>query len=208
MARRERGIYAFATPPGSYGVMTAKYRLLLERGDYDAIQRSIRWWDVTQHEPYFPFLDTDLSPDAMLRCSALMEPMPPGIEPWMMQDISTVTGRTLRMAEQVYDRLGEDHVLSHYCPVAWATSSNPSEKELREKAAGFILQSGRTHIPMCDIAVSDESLRQYGVSLPVVWMRRAFLRTFKVGNDLLNIYRMMGERITDIYDIPAYREEE
>lgn len=207
--RRERGIYKFATPPGGYGPLTARYRLLLERGDYDAIQRSIRWWDVTQHEPYYPFLDTDLSPEAMLTCGMLdREPEPDNIEPWMMQDIMVVTTGTLRKAERVYERLGKDYVLEKFCPVAWMTPSNPSEKELKEKIVNIISRSGRSTIPIYYLAVSDESQRMYGVSMPVVWMRRAFLRTFKAGNELINVYRMMGDNITRIYDIPAYREEE
>jgi hypothetical protein len=114
----------------------------------------------------------------------------------------------MRLFERVYDSLGEDHVLTHFCPVAWSTASNPSEKELKEKTASVIASSGRTGVPLYNVAVSDKSMSQYGVSMPVVWMRRSFLRTFKAGNDMLNIYRMMGERITEKYDIPAFREEE
>lgn len=204
---REKGIYAFATPPGNYGVLTAKYRLLLERDDYDSIQRSIRYWDVTQHEPYFPFLDTDLSPEAIMVTRSLREPVPENIESWMMKEIEFVSNRTLRTAELVFEHLGEDYVLNNFCPVAWMTPTNQSEKELKEKIAGLIASSGRQTIPTYNVAVSDESKKQYGISMPVVWMRRSFLRTFKTGNEVLNIYRMMGDKITEKYDIPAYREE-
>jgi hypothetical protein len=205
---RERGIYKFATPPRPLGVLTARYRLLWERGDWESIRRTILPMPTLNYEPYIPCLDTDLSPEAMITCGLTMEPTPDNIEEWMMQGVDGVTSRTMRLFERVYDSLGEDYVLTHFCPVAWSTASNPSEKELKEKTASIIASSGRTGVPLYNVAVSDKSMRQYGVSMPVVWMRRAFLRTFKAGNDMLNIYRMMGERITEKYDIPAFREEE
>lgn len=208
MQRRERGIYKFATPPGGQGKLTGWYRTKLEQGDMESVTRSIRWWDGTNYEPYYPFIDTDMSPEAMITAGFVQEHVPGNIERWMMRDIVGVTSRAMRLFERVYDSLGEDYVLTHFCPVAWMTVSNPSKKELKEKTAAIIASSGTYPIALYNVAVSDESMKQYGVSLPVVWMRRSFLRTFKTGNDLMNIYRMMGRRITDKYDIPAYREEE
>lgn len=188
--------------------MTARYRLMRERGDWESFQRTIMPIPTLNYEPYIPCLDTDLSPEAMVTCGLAMEPVPGKIEKWMTQEIVVVTSRTMRLFERVYESLGEDHVLTHYCPVVWATAQNPSEKDLKEKTAALIGRSGRMATPLYNIAVSDESMKQYNVSMPVVWMRRAFLRTFKSGNELLNIYRLMGKRITEKYDIPAYREEE
>ena len=206
--RRERGIYKFATPPSDYGILAAKYRLLLERGDYDTIQRSIRWWDVTQHEPYFPFLETDLSPLALYICTRAAEPIPEGIDKWMMRDIEDYTPRLLTQCGIIYNHIGKETILREYCPVAWASASNPSRKELLAITQRIVEVSGRQSIPYYYIAVSDESMINYGISMPVVWMRRSFLETFNTGISKLNIYRMMGEKITKIYDIPAYREEE
>lgn len=188
-------------------MLTAKYRLLLEREDYDAIQRSIRWWDVTNYEPYFPFLDTDLSPVAKIICAHAAEEIPEGIEKWMMKDIDGYTPRMLTRCEIIYDHLGTETVLQEYCPVAWTSASNPSRKELIDNIRHIVEVSGKPSIPYYYVAVSNESMRLYGVSMPVVWMRRSFLRTFKAGNDKLNIYRMMGDKITTKWDIPAYREE-
>lgn len=206
--RREMGIYKFATPPGGQGVLTGWYRTRLEQGDMESVTRSIRWWDGLNYEPYYPCLDTDLSPESVMVCSMLHDPIPGQVEPWMRRSVVAVTGKTLRQFMCVYDCLGEDYVLSHFCPVAWATASNPSEKDLKEKTLLLIRQSGHGDVPFYNIAVSDESLRKYNISMPVIWMRRAFLRTFKTGNELLNIYRMMGDRITEKYEIPPYREEE
>ena len=202
---REKGIYKFATPLKPLGVLTAKYRLMRERGDWEGFQRS--FIPTQTYEPYIPCLDTDLSPEAMATVGLTMEPTPGVVERWMMQDIDSVTSRTMQLFGRVYNSLGEDYVLTHYCPVAWATASSPSEGELKEKIVAIIKRCGRTGISLYNIAVSDESMKLYGVSMPVVWMRRKFLQTFKAGNELLNVYRMMGENITRIYDIPAYREE-
>ena len=158
------------------------------------------------YDPHIPCLDTDLSPEAMLLHVTQVEQQPGNLEPWMTRNIGIVTRTTLRNAEIIYNTLGKEYIVGEYCPVVWATCSNRSEKEMKEKVASIIWQSGNPAIPAYNLAVSDESLWLYGVSLPVVWMRRSFLRTFKEGNDLLNIYRMMGRRITEKYGIPAYRE--
>jgi hypothetical protein len=205
---RERGIYAFRTPPGGQGVLTGWYRTKLEQGDMESVQRSIRYWDVTQHEPYFPFLDTDLSIEAHVVCACASERIPDGIDKWMIKEIEGFTPKMMDGCEAVYDKLGAETVQRDYCPVAWASASHISRKELIEAIRHIVEVSGRPSVPYYYVAVSDESFRQYGVSMPVVWMRRSFLRTFKEGNDRMNIYRMMGTRITEKYDIPAYREEE
>ena len=136
--RRERGVFAFATPQGPLGAMTAKYRLLRERGDWEGFQRTILPIHTLNYEPYTPCLDTDLSPEAMIVIRYVHEHIPDNVEKWMMQDIVSATNSTMQRLCRVYDSLGKDYVLMHFAPVAWATGVNPSKKELKEKINSII----------------------------------------------------------------------
>lgn len=205
--RRERGIYTFATPPGGQGALTGWYRTMLEQGRIETVIRSMRTQETMGFEPYLPFMETDLSPHSLLVCEILNDQPPGYVTKWMKAGINGYTMGMLERCERVYDQLGPEVIQRDYCPVAWASAQNPSRKEILGKVQHIVEVSGRMEVPIYYIAVSDESQRLYGVSMPVVWMRYSYLRTFRTGVDLINIYRLMGDRITDKYDIPAYREE-
>ena len=72
---------------------------------------------------------------------------------------------------------------------------------------GYIAsQSGselRPSIQLYNIAVTDESYRLYHMSMPVVWMRYYYLRRFRSGQDIINVYRMM-KGSEKVYDIPLF----
>ena len=195
--RREKGVYAFATPPGGQGVLTGWYRTMREQGFHDVVARSIRWEDTMVGYPYYPFLDEDLTPKNpwVEQRRKVWHP-----QSWMMQDVEYFNYKTLRDAQKVADAIGKKMLLEDYCLVAWE-NGYVSEKELYEKIESLVISAGCKSIALFNIAVTQDKDIAFGRK--VLWMRYSFLRCFKSGQNVINTYKSMAN-IERIYNIPAY----
>ena len=200
MKRRELGIYAFRTPPGHFGRMSGWYSMQMERGDADGISRQLHPEETMVGCPYYPWLEEDLSPKKMWETEILS---PFHKQHWMSESIDYFTTRIITKGKRVFDELEIYSIREDYCPVCWRRMQMYSLKELTEKVEHIVMESGLSSIPLYYLAVSYDSTRGYGMSMPVVWMRYSFLRRFKVGQDIINVYRMM-KRSDKVYGIPLF----
>lgn len=199
--RREKGVYAFRTPPAHFGYMSGWYRTQMESGNPDAIASTIQHDMTTVSGSCFDYVNYDsLSPLPtweMKRRDPLHE------EHWLVEQISSFGRSAMRKAERVYEHFGMGFVSQQYCPVAWCRNYGVNYTEMMAKFKMLMERSGMGSVPLYYFAVSDESLRNYNVSLPVLWMRYSFLVRFNTGRDIINVYRMM-KNSKKVYDIPVF----
>ena len=203
MRHRSHGIYEFRTPPGSFGRMSATYRTLMERGDTETIGRMTHPEYTMVGYPYYPELEEDQSQgDAWVgEIQSTYHS-----EHWLSEIFYFFNCRILRSAKHVSEHFGMEYIKEHFCPVCWGRPHSISEKELYIKIGAIAADAtvaSKPSITLYNIAVTDESYRKYGISMPVVWMRYSFLKTFRTGRDLINVYRMMRGS-EKVYDIPVF----
>ena len=205
--RRERGIYNFLQKPSDMRLMSGKFRSLVEQGRItEAMQPVNDALELLGYGNYMPDYNisaVDLSPSATIRNTRSSEAL------WLQKTVEVFNSRVLRLGERVAGHYGYNYIKKHFCPVCWGRPQSVSEKELVDKIAAIAAQVRPDESPsivLRDYAVTDESYRLYRTSMPVVWMRYSYLRRFKAGLDIINVYRMMknSERI---YDIPRFPYE-
>ena len=209
MARRERGVYAFLQKPSEMRLMPAKFRLLMEQGRVaeamQPVNDALELLGYGNYMPDYRIFYADLSPQASHRMDEKERCC--RRHPWLGEYIENFTStRLLRKAERVAEHFGMEYIKEKFCPVCWGRPQCVSEKEMVDKIGYIASQSGselRPSIQLYNIAVTDESYRLYHMSMPVVWMRYSYLRRFRSGQDIINVYRMM-KGSEKVYDIPLF----
>lgn len=203
MAHREKGIYAFKTVPSEYLLMPTRFRSLMGQGRITEAMQPVNealWLcGYGCYAPDYHIRHQDLSP----RPVASHQPR------WLQEYVEAFNYRAIRLGERVAEHYGYSYIKQHYCPVCWGRPQCVSEKELAEKIGLIAAQAGSVLAPSIQLdnyAVTDESYRLYHMSMPVVWMRYSYLRSFKAGQDLINVYRMM-KNSDRVYDIPRFPYE-
>ncbi len=209
MVRRERGIYAFQQKPSDMRLMPAKFRLLMEQGRVteamQPVNDALESLGYGNYMPDYHIFYADLSP----KSQHVKDEMNSYCQryPWLGEYIEDFTSyRLLHKAERVAALFGMKYIQENFCPVCWTRLQCISKKEMKEKIEYIASQASSEISPsiqLYNIAVTDESYRLYRVSMPVVWMRYSYLRRFRSGKNLINIYRMMkgSERV---YGIPPF----
>lgn len=197
-------MYAFLQKPSEMRLMSARFRTLVEQGRVAEAMQPV-------NEALWLLGYGCYSPDRRILCQDLT-PRPDERHllqhQWLLQEVDMFNRRTIRLGRRVAEHYGYSYVRRHFCPVCWSRPQWVSEKELAEKMGSIVSQAceNTPSIRLDNYAVTDESYRVYHIQMPVVWMRYSYLRRFRSGQDIINVYRMMknSERI---YDIPRFPYE-
>lgn len=208
MVRRERGVYAFLQNPSEMRLMPAKFRLLVEQGRIEEamqpVNDALEMLGYGNYMPDYRIFYADLSHSYVTWEQKIMHPAHP--EHWLAESFDVFNYRLMRQGRRVAQHFGMTYIKEKYCPVCWVRSVMISEKEMAEKIGYIASQAGcleHPSIQLYNIAVTDESQRLYGLSMPIVWMRYSYLRRFRSGQDIINVYRMM-KGSEKVYDIPLF----
>lgn len=188
------GLYAFRTKPSDLLEKASEYRMNAECKRYDLIARTadtkatmVCAGECTFNPEEYMKWAPDLYDMSSNVRKAVWSP-----DYWMLRNIEyNVNKRSDYIdMERVYDEVAEKNP-KMYVPIRW-TTGQLSETEIKIYLRELILKSGRFTVPLYYYAI-----RRYNGRM-ILYAKRSWLETFKVGQDLVNIYRM-SKNIKKVY---------
>ncbi len=216
MIIRSRGIHTYYHKPGEIQMTSTRFRRLYENGHTAEAIRPINeaMWAMGYGScrPDYLIEDRDLSPGSIYNRPATYTPPRRWIpdDDWRHKVICDFSSNStvLRHGRRVADYYGLEYILRNFCPVVW--EPNISSDSIMFHVENIVSKAfgddylGTRFLTVDNIAVTEQQLIPRSRDIrTVVWLRYSYLQQFSVGQQLINVYRMMTHCDT-IYGIPRY----
>lgn len=208
--RRSRGEYDFMQQPIELGMTSRRFRSLYEQGRVVEAMQPINeaMWAMGYgcYAPDYHIENVDLSPGAVSTGNqTVIEKLWAPDGNWRQEKIRNFSSAHVLSRPALTTAIyGIEYIKERFCPVFWKTDFMSShiimEAIGRIVAQSFEDEIMEPYILLDNIAVTNEQLCEGGEPRLVVWMRCSYLQEFAVGQQLINVSRMMrnGERVFGI----------
>lgn len=190
--RLSRGVYAFATPTPHYRELNARYNLMIESGRREDIASTVCL-------DYSLLMSGGYDNERYLEWSKEIYGCHELVPVWSKENRFTRASsfeslEDFRDIEKLGVSLAEN--IKHYIPVSWTTRC-VTYPEVKSFLRRLVQKSGRRDVPLYYFAIKHVRVPFYG-ERTVLYARLSFLRTFKVGRDLIR-YRNLAVNFEKVY---------
>lgn len=183
-----RGLGAYRNKGSDYLELAPKYRTLYERGQTDVISASIDYSAIPScaSSGYMPtakiWQEIDKSAYTWNKSA------------WLHDDIEGWTRYSLERARKVYEHITNEHGIEYfdnmYTPVFYDNISIGIMKDFAAFAQSLMFDKAGKH----SMELYNYAFRTLKDGRNVLYARTLWLKTFKVGIDIINYYKIARKR--------------